>query len=78
LQTYWAAQVEELSKNFRLLLMDHRGFGRSDSLEEFSIAGCASDVVALLDEYSVPSADLVGLSPEEPSRYTLHSRGRIA
>lgn len=61
-QTYWAAQVEELSKNFRLLLMDHRGFGRSDSLEEFSIAGCASDVVALLDEYSVPSADLVGLS----------------
>lgn len=60
-ETYWAGQIEGLSELFTLILMDHRGFGKSDA-GEFSIEGCAEDVVALLDQLDLRRADIVGLS----------------
>jgi len=61
-ETYWAGQTQELSRDFTLILMDHRGFGKSDTVGEFSIEACAADVLAVLDERDVDQADLVGLS----------------
>jgi pimeloyl-ACP methyl ester carboxylesterase len=60
--TYWAGQVDELSEIFTLILMDHRGFGRSAKVGEFSVEACAGDVVTILDQYGYEQADLVGLS----------------
>lgn len=61
-ESYWANQVPVLSEHFRLILMDHRGFGESDYEGEFSIPACASDLLALLDELGIESASIVGLS----------------
>ena len=61
-ESYWSHQVPVLSEHFRCILMDHRGFGESDYVGEFSIPACAGDVAQLLDELDVESASLVGLS----------------
>ncbi|PKN04805.1 MAG: alpha/beta hydrolase, partial [Deltaproteobacteria bacterium HGW-Deltaproteobacteria-9] len=45
----WLAQIQELSKDFRVIALDNRGIGRSDKPdEEYSIAMMASDAVGLL------------------------------
>jgi len=60
---YWSHQVPVLSEHFRLILMDHRGFGQSDDQDgPFSIEACAEDLVGVLDELRIGSASLVGLS----------------
>lgn len=61
-ESYWAQQVPVLSEHFRLILMDHRGFGASDYEGAFSIPACAADLEALLDGLGVEAASLVGLS----------------
>ncbi len=61
-ESYWSSQVPVLGEHFRLILMDHRGFGESDYEGEFSIPACAGDLAALLDELEVESASIVGLS----------------
>lgn len=60
--TYWAGQVDDLSKVFTLILMDHRGFGRSAEAGEFSVEACAKDVITVLDQNGFERADLIGLS----------------
>jgi aminoacrylate hydrolase len=48
---------------FTLVLLDHRGAGRSDRPEgEYSIAGLADDLAVVLDAAGIESADLLGHS----------------
>jgi pimeloyl-ACP methyl ester carboxylesterase len=48
---------------YRVIVPDLRGHGRSTSPQEaFSIRGCASDVLALLDYLAVPRTKAIGLS----------------
>ena len=61
-ETYWAGQVLELARSFTLILMDHRGFGKSEDVGDFSIEACADDVISVLDDRDLDRADLVGLS----------------
>lgn len=59
----WEYQIPTLSKNYRVLLMDLRGHGRSDKpTEAYSIAGFAADVAALLDRLQPGPVHLVGIS----------------
>ncbi|MFO7568583.1 MAG: alpha/beta fold hydrolase, partial [Smithellaceae bacterium] len=45
----WFAQIEALSKDFRVIALDNRGIGRSDKPDcPYSVAMMASDTVALL------------------------------
>lgn len=52
-----------LEDGFELILYDHRGAGRSGTLEgELTIADLATDAVALLDALEVDAAHVVGIS----------------
>jgi pimeloyl-ACP methyl ester carboxylesterase len=58
----WWKQVPTLSKRYRVVTFDHRGFGLSqDTTGEFR-AAFASDLAGLLDHLNIQSAYLVGQS----------------
>jgi len=59
----WFAQIEELSKDFRVIAPDNRGIGQSDKPdEEYSIKLLASDAVGLLKALGIEKAHVAGLS----------------
>lgn len=59
----WDPQLAALSAEFQVIAYDHRGHGGSPAPPgPYSIEGLALDVVALLDDYGVERAHLVGLS----------------
>jgi pimeloyl-ACP methyl ester carboxylesterase len=59
----WAPVVPGLRRQFRLVLIDNRGSGRSDpSPGPFSVAEMARDVVAVLDAAGIARAHALGIS----------------
>jgi pimeloyl-ACP methyl ester carboxylesterase len=62
--THWAKQLEHLRQNRRAVVLDLRGHGRSEPPEngDYSIAGMASDVAAVLDTLGLDRVVLVGHS----------------
>lgn len=61
--SYWSNQVPVFSREFRVITMDHRGYGRSDKQEiEYSPKVSAQDLNILLDKLGVEKAHIVGLS----------------
>jgi pimeloyl-ACP methyl ester carboxylesterase len=60
---YWGNQVPEFAKQYRVIVVDSRGHGRSSRSDEpFSYELMASDVVALMDRLNIHQAPLVGWS----------------
>jgi aminoacrylate hydrolase len=61
--SFWAEQVRELSRDFHVIVHDHRGAGQSThSLMHYSVEQMADDTLRLMDALSVPSAHVVGHS----------------
>jgi pimeloyl-ACP methyl ester carboxylesterase len=61
----WAGQIEMLARDFRLILWDMRGHGRSDypaAADAYTKEAMLADMAALLDEVRAPNAILGGLS----------------
>lgn len=59
----WFAQIEELSKDFRVIALDNRGIGRTDKPdEEYTIPLMASDAAGLLRALGIDKAHVAGLS----------------
>lgn len=62
----WFAQIEGLSKHFRVLTFDPRGVARSRIGDEIntdvSLSTLASDIAALLDELKIARANVLGIS----------------
>lgn len=59
----WLAQIEELSRDFRVIALDNRGVGQSDKPdEEYTISLMASDAVKLLQTLDIRKAHIGGLS----------------
>lgn len=62
-QTMWNEQVAALSRNYRVITFDWRGFGASDAGEtEVTMNVFADDLAALLDELQIERAIICGLS----------------
>ena len=62
-RTMWAQQAEALSARFRVITLDLRGHGESDSpLWHYTLDQSADDIQALLDHLTIPQALFVGLS----------------
>jgi pimeloyl-ACP methyl ester carboxylesterase len=59
----WFLQIPALARNFRTIVFDNRGVGRTDKPdEEYSIPLMASDAVGLLHALGVEKAHVVGVS----------------
>jgi pimeloyl-ACP methyl ester carboxylesterase len=58
----WKAQRDELSKNYRVITPDLRGFGKSPSADSFTMESIADDVHALLADMGALPVVLGGLS----------------
>jgi pimeloyl-ACP methyl ester carboxylesterase len=60
---YWGNQVRALRQQYRVVVMDSRGHGRSSRNDEpFGYDLMASDVLALMDFLEIPKAAIVGWS----------------
>jgi aminoacrylate hydrolase len=61
--SFWAQQVAAFSRDFRVVVHDHRGTGRSThSRIRYSVEQMADDVVRLMDALGIEAAHLVGHS----------------
>jgi 3-oxoadipate enol-lactonase len=59
----WAPQLDSFSSDFRVVVPEHRGHGRSDRpLGRYSMGRFAEDVVSLCEELGIGHAFVVGLS----------------
>jgi aminoacrylate hydrolase len=61
--SYWALQVPMFAKDFKVVVYDHRGSGRSTmSPISYSVDQMTADVVALMDALEIERAHFVGHS----------------
>lgn len=60
--SYWAPNLEALTREYRVLLYDHRGTGRSDRAETgaFPMMAWARDILFLMQATGIERADIVG------------------
>ena len=59
----WKPVLGKLRRHFRLVLVDNRGFGRSDRpTDSFAVADMADDIIAVLDAAGVCRAHVIGAS----------------
>ncbi len=78
--TLWAKRLAEAGR--RVVLLDNRGHGQSDkphTVEAYTNALMAGDVLRLLDHLAIPRADLMGYSMgARIAAFTaLHDRSRV-
>lgn len=60
---FWARQIPDLARDFRVVIHDHRGAGQSThSRIAYSVEQMAEDVVRLMDALGIASAHYVGHS----------------
>src|SRR2546428_10849722 len=61
--SFWARQVPDFARDFRVVVHDHRGTGQSThSRIRYSVEQMADDVLRLMDRLGIASAHLVGHS----------------
>ncbi|MES2095573.1 MAG: pyrimidine utilization protein D [Pseudomonadota bacterium] len=60
--TYWLPNLGALAENYRVLLYDHRGTGRSDRklADPVSVEQMTRDVVGLMDDLGIARAHFLG------------------
>jgi pimeloyl-ACP methyl ester carboxylesterase len=60
---YWGGQVRALQKQYRVIVMDSRGHGRSTRNQEpYGYDRMAADVLGLMDHLKIPKAAIIGWS----------------
>lgn len=60
---WWNFAIEDLSKQFKIIIPDLRGHGRSTNpLEHWTMAQSARDIFALLDHLGIERASGIGIS----------------
>lgn len=59
----WMFQIHEFSKEYRVIVFDNRGVGRTDAPDApYSIAMMADDTVGLMDTLGIEIAHVLGIS----------------
>ncbi|UOE46232.1 alpha/beta hydrolase [Mucilaginibacter sp. SMC90] len=62
-RTFWQASIEPLSAQFRVIIFDTRGIGRTDAPEEaYSMELFADDLAGLMDALQISQAHILGFS----------------
>ncbi|HET8532996.1 MAG TPA: alpha/beta hydrolase, partial [Methylomirabilota bacterium] len=58
---FWGPQARDFARDFRVIVHDHRGAGRSThSRIKYSVDQMAADTIALMDRLGVERAHYVG------------------
>lgn len=65
-ESFWAANVPELAKHYRVLTVDLPGHGKSEALPEYSMNALADAVSAAMKDAGIARAALVGHSMGGP------------
>jgi 3-oxoadipate enol-lactonase len=76
----WLAFIPELSKRFKLILLDFRDQGQSSKMQEqYGQDIHVGDILSLLDELNISRAHMMGLSygGQVALRFALQHQGRI-
>lgn len=61
--SYWAPQIEDFARNFRVIIHDHRGTGHSTKAKiKYSLEQMTADTLGLMDALEIDSAHIVGHS----------------
>ena len=61
--SFWASQITDFARDFRVVVHDHRGTGRSThSRIRYSVERMAGDVLRLMDALGIEAAHLAGHS----------------
>lgn len=61
--SYWAPNLPDLARDYRILAYDHRGTGRSGRAlprADLPDAGMTDDLIELMDALDIPSAHIIG------------------
>jgi len=58
----WGSQIKTLSESFTVIAVDLRNHGRSPHSDDMNYTVMANDVIELMDELNLASADLMGHS----------------
>lgn len=74
--TNWASTFAPLSKQYRVIAIDHRGHGHGIRCAHFRLADCADDVVALADVLGIDEFTPVGYSMGGPIAQLIWHRHR--
>lgn len=59
---YWSPNLAAIAEDFRVIVYDHRGTGRSTPIlpDMVSVGDLARDIIALMDRQNIGRADVVG------------------
>jgi pimeloyl-ACP methyl ester carboxylesterase len=58
----WGPAIRSLQRQFRLVLVDNRGSGRSVAAGSFSVSDMVGDALAVLDDAGIAAAHVLGAS----------------
>jgi aminoacrylate hydrolase len=65
---FWGPQVRDFARDFRVIVHDHRGAGRSThSRIQYSVDQMAADTIALMDRLGVDTPTTSATPPAAPS-----------
>ena len=60
--TQWKPTADRLSKDFKVIMMDCRGHGKSEKPKQYSLSDHASDIIGIMDHFEIESTYLNGIS----------------
>lgn len=60
---HWQLIKDDLSKSFKLILLENRGIGQSEiATDDYTVADMAADVIKMLDKLNISEASILGHS----------------
>ncbi|SFD31789.1 alpha/beta fold hydrolase [Clostridium uliginosum] len=60
--TQWSNEIQRLSKNFKTVLLDCRGHGKSDKPDSYTLNDHIQDILSIMDAFKFTTANLYGVS----------------
>lgn len=60
--TKWGNEIHRFSKNFRTILLDCRGHGKSDKPDSYTLNDHIQDILSIMDIFGFETVNLYGVS----------------
>lgn len=60
--TQWNNEIQRLSKDFKIVLLDCRGHGKSDKPDSYTLNDHIQDILSIMDAFGFTTANLYGVS----------------